>query len=277
MSLYPEPLQALLDDIKRLNAGADLKADEYNFGNPVVIQETANGINSTMLIESAGTSSPYAGQVTVSYRRLKLEDLLILVPDTLRANGITTTLKFAEAFNVVYGTNFTADDIVDTPVVLTSGSGTVTLVAKTTSRGWVGSVTFNVGPGPLPLEEYLLVTKLNGLNYPDPYKAKPFGNAYSYWRDYSEQFDRLDVLHAGEGGDLVNVRDALIAITTDPWVTVGKARYSLQGAVITYVGPTSGYPEMNQNYEKGVCVELSDDCLTLSGRMFLHYNAPINI
>lgn len=277
MSLYPDSLQAILDNIKKLNSGVELKADEYNFANPIAIQEDAAGINTSLNIASSGVQSPYAGQVDVTYRRLKLSDLLILVPDTIKSNGITSTLLFAQAFNKAYGTNFTADDIVDTPVNLTNGTGTVTITAKATSRGWIGSVTFNVAPGPYQLEEYLLVTRLDGLDYPDPYKAKPFGNAYNYWRDYSTEHARLDVLHTGEAGDLVNVKDALNAITTDVWVTVGKARYSLQGAEIIYVGPTSGYPEMNQRYGKGVVVQLGDDCLGLSGRMFFHYNLPINI
>ena len=277
MSLYPDPLQSILDDIKALNPGVELTKDEYIFGAPVVIPTTPSGINTQMHITSKDASSPYAGEVDVKHIRLNLADLLILVPNTLAVQTPTTTLEFAQSFNSVYGTNFTADDIVNEPVSLPGGTGTITLTAVASSRGWIGSVTFNITPGRYKLDQYLLVTRLNGLNYPDEYKAKPFGNAYNYWRDYSAQSSRLDVLLTGAQGDLTSVKDALVAITGDAWVTTGKSRFSLQGSEITYVGDVSGYPEANQNYEKVVVVLLGDDCLGYSGRMFFHYNLPSSI
>lgn len=277
MSLYPEPLQAILDNIKLLNPGVELTEDEYIFGNPVVIPTTATGINTQMHITSKDASSPFAGETDVKHIRLNLADLLVLVPADLAIAPPLSTLEFAQALNKIYGLNFTANDIVDEQVSLPTGAGTITLTAATNSRGWIGSVTFNVTPGRYKLEQYLLNTRLNGLNYPDPYQAKPFGNAYNYWRDYSAQYELLDILLTGEQGDLTNVKDALVANTGDAWVTTGKSRFSLQGSEITYVGNVSGYPEANQLYEKVVVVLLGADCLGYSGRMFFHYNLPSSI
>lgn len=274
MSLYPLPLPAILENIEELNADVVLDQADYNFGAPVPVAVDASGTNTSMHIEAKGEPSAFAGEVTVRHIRLNLADLVVLVGDTVETNGITSTMALASKLNVIYGTHFTTDDIVDTPVNLVDGAGQVLLEAKATSHGWIGQVTLNVVPGRFDLATIVTSTNLNGLNYPDPYENKPFGNSYSYWRDFSAQHELLDALHTGETGDLVNVKDVLVAITGDAWVTAGNSRYSLDGAEILFVGNTVDYPEMNQNYTRGVAVKLGAACLGLSGRMFLQYNLP---
>lgn len=274
MALYPDPLTDILADIKTKNPGVDLTQNEYNFTAPVVIPDEPSGINTKFTITAKGPASPYAGQVDVKHKRLNLADLNILIPEDLAVSGIATTVDFALALNKAYGLNFTADDIVSSPVTLVDGTGDVTLVAKATSRGWIGQATFGILRGRMLLSDYVLVTRLNGLDYPDPYQGKPFGNAYAYWRDFSTQSAILDVIHAGETADMTNVRDALRNVTGDQWVLTGTSRFSLQGAEVLYVGEASGYPELNQKFGKAVVVQLSADCLGYSGRMFLHYNLP---
>lgn len=274
MSLYPLPIPAILDNIEELNTDVVLDQADYNFSAPVAVAPDGTGTNTTMNISAKGVSSAFAGDVTVRHIRLNLADLITLVGDTIETNGITSTMVLANQLNVIYGTRFTTDDIVDTPVALVNGAGQVLLEAKPTSHGWIGQVTFNIVPGRYDLSKVVTSTTLNGLNYPDPYENKPFGNSYSYWRDFSAQHALLDALHTGESGDLVNVKDVLVAITGDGWVTTGNSRYSLDGAEILFVGDTVDYPEMNQKYARGVVVKLGTACLGLSGRMFLQYNLP---
>jgi hypothetical protein len=200
--------------------------------------------------------------------------LLILVPADIKVSGIVTTLDCATQLNRIYGTRIDATDIETTAVALTAGTGTVTLVAKPTSRAWIGTVTFNVTPGRFKLDDYLHVTNLPGLDYPDPYEGKAFGNAYAYWRDFSVKHTELDsVTVVTPNWDLI--RDVLINLTADAWVSTGSARYTLEGAQVLYVGDVAGYPELNQTYDKAVVLKLGTACLGLSGRMFLHYNDPI--
>lgn len=274
MALYKEPLDAILESIKTLNSGVSLGRDEYTFGAPATIPQEASGVNTSMTITSPGVSSPYAGEVTVKHIRLKLSDLLVLLPSEVAVNNVATTLAFAQALNKFYGLLFTAEDIVNEPVTLMGGVGTITLTALATSRAWTGSVTFNVVPGRQILSDVITNTKLDGLDYPDPYEAKPFGNAYSYWRNYSAKWQDLDVIVANNP-DLSSIKDVLVYMTGDAWVTTGSSRYSLQDATVLYVGDTSGYEEANQNYDKLVVVQLAAACLGLSGRMFLHYSLPV--
>jgi hypothetical protein len=274
MSLYPDPLEAVVESIETLNPGVQLAVNEYNFDPSTAIPEEASGVNTQIHISAKGASTPYAGAVDIKHIRLKLSDLTTLIPSEIAVSNITTTFDLALAINKFYGTNFTTADIVTSDAGLVDGAGDVTLVAKPTSRGWIGQVTFHVTKGRIPLTDVITVTRLPGLNYPDPYEAKPFGIAYTYWRDYSLQYAILDVLQTGAQGDLEAVKDAMVNTTGDAWVTTGSSRYSLEGAEILYVGDTSGYPEFNQNYEKGVVVKLSAACLGYSGRLFLHYNLP---
>lgn len=274
MALYPDPLDSILGSIKSLNNGTELGRNEYIFDAPVAITPEAGGINTSLRISQKDSTSPYAGEVTVKHIRLNLADLLILVPAEVRCSGIVNTVQFASELNRMYGTNIGVDDIENNGLLLDAGTGDITLVAKPTSHAWIGSVTFHVTPGRYKLGDYLLDDTLDGLNYPDPYEGKAFGNAYAYWRNFSAQQAALDAITVGTP-DWNAIKDVLIANTGDAWVTTGNARYSLEGATVLYVGAVAGYPELNQTYAKAVVVKLAAACLGLSGRMFLHYNEPI--
>lgn len=274
MALYPDPLDSILDSIKTLNSGTELGRDEYIFDAPVAITPEANGINTSLRIAQKDSTSPYAGEVTVKHIRLNLADLLILVPAEIRVSGIVNTVQFAEQLNRIYGTRIGVDDIENNGLLLDAGTGDITLTAKPTSRAWIGSVTFHVAPGRYQLGDYLTDNTLDGLNYPDPYEGKPFGNAYAYWRNFSLQQTALDAITVGTP-DWNSIKDILIAITGDAWVTTGNSRYSLEGAQVLFVGAVAGYPELNQTYDKAVVVKLGTACLGLSGRMFFHYNDPV--
>lgn len=272
MALYKTPKGAILSAIRALN-GVVLLESEYNYGVPAAVPRDPDGTNTTITVTANSELSTFDGSMTVRYIRLALDELTVLVPDVIQLPPVTNTLEFALAFNKVYGTSFTAADIESSPVVLENGSGPVTLVAKSTSLGWIGSVTFNVIPGRTPLTG--LATTLPGLNFPDPYENKPFGWAYSYWRDFSLAESLLSPVLANNP-DWVNIRDALVQITTDPWVLVGQSKFSLDGASVLYNGVVESAPHGNDRYDQVMVVQLGSACLGYSGRLFLHYNVPDN-
>lgn len=269
MALYKTPKAAIIGAIKALN-GVTLIESEYVFGLPVA-GAGADGKNTSITLTAKDLTSTYDGSVTVRYTRLQLSDLLILVPDTLQIPPVATTLEFATAFNKLYGTAFLPDDLVNEPVVLEDGAGTVTLNAAPNSLGWLGNVTFSIMKGRLSLADYVKVVDLPGLNFPDPYEGKPFGWAYSYWRNYSPVQVMLESFTA-ESPDWTNIKDVLTTITGDPWVLTGSSRYSLEGAVVSYKGATSGASFTNDTYQKVLVVTLSEKCLGYSGRLYFHYN-----
>jgi len=274
-SIYKDPLDQILASIKTLN-NVDLVKAEYTYGAPVPVEADAAGTNTTILITSKDLQSTYDGQVTVRYRRLNLADLLTLVPLSIKANAPTSTLQVAERLNVLYGLKFTEDDIVSTPVDLsgTAGAGTVTLVAKPTSLGWVGTVDVTLAQGAVPIGDKILVTNLPGLYMPNRDDTKPYGEVYSIFRDLSAYAAGMELLALGTGS-LQDLATILASATGDPWVSNGASRYSLDGAEVVFNGLTSDDARLKPNYERAVIVNLSTNLsLGLSGSLLLHYNLP---
>lgn len=274
-SIYKDPLDQILASIKSLN-NVDLVKAEYTYGVPVAVELDAAGTNTTILITSKDLQSTYDGQVTVRYRRLKLSDLPILVPMSIKVNLPTNTMQVAERLNQLYGLKFTEDDIVSTPIDLsgTAGAGTVTLEAKSTSLAWVGTVDVNVARGAIPIGDSILVTNLPGLYMPNRDDTKPFGEVYSIFRDLSAYAAGMQGLALGNGS-LQDLAGILTSATGDPWVVTGAARYSLDGSNIVFNDVTSGDPRLKTNYQRAVIVNVSTNlCLGLSGSLLLHYNLP---
>jgi hypothetical protein len=273
MALYQTPKAAILGAIKALNGGVVLLENEYTFGLPAAVTPASDGTNTTILISARDAASTFDGSVTVRYTRLNLADLLVLVPATLQLPPVTSTLQFAQAFNKVYGTVFDSTDLVDEPVSLVNGAGDVTLTARASSMGWLGSVTFHVEKGRTDIASEVTVTTLPGLNFPDPYEGKPFGWAYSYWRNFSGQYDIINGVVANDP-DWATIAQLLSTQSGDTWVTTGASRFSLSGATCDYAGPTSEVARANQSYASVVVLTLGADCLGFSGRMYLHFSPP---
>ncbi|MCO6704729.1 hypothetical protein [Streptomyces sp. CHB9.2] len=270
MALYKTPKAAIIGSIKALNGGVTLIESEYVFGNPTPVTPASDGTNTTILISAKDAASTFDGSVTVRYTRLDLADLLKLVPSNLSLPSVTTVWEFAQAFNKTYGTAFEQGDLVDGPLNLTNGSGVVTLTAQANSYGWTGTVQFTVEPGRYQMNQLVTVTTLPGLNFPDPYEGKPFGWAYSYWRNFSPVEPALTSI-IPESVDWATIAQALTTLTNDQWVTSGQNRFSLSGATLEYNGLTTGTEQSNSDYESVMIIRLGADCLGFSGRLFLHY------
>lgn len=273
MSLYSDPKAEILSQLNALNK-VKLSADDYNFGVPSPLSD-GTGQNTKITLTAKNINSPYAGSVEVKYTRLDLAHLAQLVDLKVGMYLPRTTLQVAEAVNQRYGTNFTLDDIVQsTSLGLTDDEGMVTLTAKDNSLGWIGTVQVQVVKGNWPLSAFLTNLRLPGMNYPTPTTAKPFASVYSYSRDCSGEASRLKTVGLGNG-QLNVLLDVLKAVTGDPWVQNGAARYSLEGATVTYVGQTHDDARFRQRFSQVVLVALGDQCLGLAGELYLHYDGEL--
>lgn len=275
MALYKRPLDEILGAIKTLN-NVELIAGEYTFGTPTAVAPDASGTNTSLLVTALNPLSPYDGSTTIRYKRLNLADLLILISVNIKAYDIHTMADFVAVLNKRHGIGFEEGDIVDGPLNLVDGAGDVTIVAEANSMGWIGEVTFHVTLGAQPLSDVITVTQLPGLNYPSPQITKPYASVgYSYWRNMSPYYEDLINVIVGTA-DLGIIKDALVAASGDAWQLVGASRFSLDGANVSYAGPTSGEPLSNQDYDHVIIVDL-DDAMSLgwSGQLVLHFNDPI--
>lgn len=278
MALYSPPLDEIRKAIKSQN-GVDLVQNEYIWSNPGTQEPDGNGRNTLTSITSINEASSYDGNVTVSYRRLDLADLIGLVGDELRLGAATTTWQVAQALNTRFGLNFVEADIVSAAVTLSDTEPTpVTITAAANSRGWVGTVTINVIKGLYVLNDVLTTKILPGLYYPNGNERKPFGEAYSYWRNFTARGEDIDEIGQAAGGgtyDKAALAAILTQITTHAWSDTVAQRYSLLGSTFVFAGNTEdGDGKYNEDYERVLVVEVSDSCLGLGGKLILHYNLP---
>lgn len=283
MALFPDPLTSIYAAITAQN-GITLDPSQYALSNPSPFADQTGLTNTSLTITPSSVESPYIGPVTVTYFRWLLSDLAKQLPLPLKFNGLTTALTMAQAINGQYGTNFTANDIVDGAVtVAEDGSGTLTLTAKTNSLGWVGTVDLPFILGNFNLATAIAVTALPGLMFPERDETKPFGEAYSYWRDFTPQ----SALLADKTTATTDLTDVATALSQNAgagtvWQTTTVGRYSLLNATITYNGATNlyptnpdGSPQVNLTYADVMTVLLDPTQNTgYSGTLIMHYNVP---
>lgn len=273
-SFYNDPIDDILNAMSLQNGGVSLVKGQYTFGDPAVLNPAEGIANTSIVVTALVPASPYQGPVTVKYRRLDLADIANLVPIDLPSDNIATTMDVATLLNTTYGFNFTSDDIESSPVSLTDGVGTATLVAKALSKGWVGTVDIALNKGGYAIDEYVTNRVLPGLFYPDVDPTKPLATMYSYWRDFSANKTDLTAVATGTA-NLQTIHDVLLANTSNDWLMSGVGRFSLEGATVSYNGPTSNYQRANTTMYTSVCVvDLSASCQGYSGQLFLHYGNP---
>lgn len=281
MALYKSPLSTLIDTINTQNR-LSLNLEEYRFSEPVPITPThTRGDNTELRISSKDLQSTYSGSVVVTYRRLALSEVAHQGNVTIPSKGLQTTRDVYERINQYYGTVFTDDDIVIRSLTEEEMEAptTISIQAKATSYGWIGSTSVSVREGGYELKDHLVYTKLVGFDYPNNAVSKPFGHIYSYWRDFSGHYDGLIQLTLGKSTANNSIlKSALEAVTNEPWVTAGMARYSLQGADVKEIVKPAEENNKNYNvrYDNAIKVELNDSYnLGIGGYLILHFNTPI--
>jgi len=277
MSLYKDPVTTLLNVVGSSNGGIVLDPEDYDFINPQLNQTGQHtNYNSHVLIRANNTVAPYQGEVEIYYNRLLLDDLAKLVTLTLKAPSVTTSHDLLPFLNARFGTNIETTDVELVDAVDMTDYKTVQLTATPTSLGWIGTVSVSVSQGEIPLENYLTVTALNGLDYPTPYATLPFAQMYSYWRNFSEHVAYLKTLTAGQAipQELAAI---MSGITGDTWAFTGYAEFSLQGAQILWAGKTVDNGLFNPNYDYGLQVRLNhDNAFGITGDLIIHFSDPVD-
>lgn len=292
MAIYSPAFPQILASINRLNGLALVEA-EYVFGTPVAVDPLElpedltpaqkaidEKINTSMLITAKDQYSLYQGETTVYYHRMDLKELIRQTPLMADVKSLNTTMDIVTALNKKYGLILTADDIVtrdltteekdlDNPIP-------VTLEAMPLSWGWVGSVSVGVRRGGYLLGDYIRGDKINAFDYPATYSTKPFAAVYSYWRDFSGEFAKLDTIVEGTT-QLELIRQVLVAVTKDAWTLTANQRFSLADAKVVAVGWTEdAATDYNVQYDRFVRVSLDPvKCLGYIGDLYFHFNEPL--
>lgn len=148
MSLYQNS-QDDLSAILSAAAGMTIASGDYTVA---AVRATVAGDNTTFNTKAAISalgSGNYTGNTTVFYNRLDLGALTNFSPYLqTAAPGVSVYTLLTTLLNQ-YGIRFTTDDLVDHSTT-DNGDGTVSLVleAKSTSLGWINSVTVKFASSP---------------------------------------------------------------------------------------------------------------------------------
>ena len=157
-----------------------LSAANAKFGVPAAATVPGNATLNTA-IQVISASNDYIGRKPVNYRRLSLTNLfrgMTVQINKYSANQgaagsvVFTVYNLLPIINATYGLNLTTDDITDVgiPRGNTQENGfyttTVTVNAKATSLGWIGSFQLKWRGAPQELESMITVTDLAARLFP---------------------------------------------------------------------------------------------------------------
>lgn len=279
MSIYTNPLDEVFNSIAK--QGVTLVPSEYHIGPPIAIPVENGFDNTSFELVSKDLQSTYSGRITLTYHRLKLDDLALQAALIVPAQSVSTTRDVYKLVNRHFGTVFTDDDIVirDLTAEEKELPSTIRIEAKEGSYGWTGSVEVSTRAGGYILSEHVVKLNLGGYDYPGSRVSRPFGHIYSYWRDFTTQYDALQQVVLGDDPENMEIiRSALQEVTKDKWLLEGRTRYALQGAkVIDIAEPFLERSEVyNSRYDHAIKVQLDDDfSLGMGGYVVLHYSKPV--
>lgn len=287
MSVFLQSKKSLLSYLNATNGTTVFDEDNLILSQPAPVAGTwldEVTDKNTYLKVTAAPTAPFKGRATIRYDRLNLGDFAHFRPvRQLPAYQPATTHDLLPAILYYYGLNIGPDDVEDTPLSLTGGAGTVTLVAKATSFIWLGSLTFDVIEGGADLNELITVASLEGLDYPVPNPdTQVSALLYVYPMDATNYRDQLLLIPDDAiltSGDAETLRSALTALDTgvgkNLWNTSNAStEWSLEGATVVFNGLNSlAYPT-NQAYKYVMAVELRVGVTVPTGIFYLHYNDP---
>lgn len=266
----------MLEVIEQEN-NVTLTPEDFDFINPTPAtppEGSGATYNTVVTVKANNVAAPFAGEIDIYYNRLDLADLNSMVELYIRSPETATTHDILPSLNRRFGLNLTQADIVLKNNTDMSGYKVANLEAEPTSLGWIGSIDVSVAEGDLLLEDYLLTTALPGVNYPTPYPTKPFAQFYSYWRDFSAEYDYLSTVQAGDPISL-ELTSAIGNVTGDPWQATGQAEFSLADSVISYAGPTADNGVANDDYEQVIVIDLDvSSCTGMTGQLVVHFSQP---
>ena len=274
MAFYKNPAETLLQLVAEYN-NLSLDPEDYDFSLPQVTAPPADSdasYNTLITLSSNNPAAPYIGSVDIKYNRLDLTDLETLIDIYVYSEKADTTYDVLEPLNNRYGLSLGSEDIEDLPCEEKDGYVLITLQAKSSSLGWIGTLKIPVAIGNLVLEDHLLETHLDGLKYPTDDPTRPYAYFYSYWRDFSEFYGSLVDYRADDPID-TNIVSMINEVTGDIWVGAGENPFSLGGATIVSNRPTLEEPASNQEFDRVMVIRLDPTlCTGLSGDLIIHYS-----
>ncbi|WNT47955.1 virion structural protein [Salmonella phage SPLA3] len=287
MAIYQPSKDVLLAAVNAQNSLA-VKMTDIIWSSPKDIRgtekETLTNRNTQIKITADGvTGSTWSGKKNVFYNRMKVEDLLVLIGDTLAIGPSNETLYAAiPGLNQRYGFVLEEADLQDADIEWNGDKteGTVRVVAHPESIGWVGQATFKVVKGDESLVSAVTTNVLTGLKYPNGQMGSETVSAiiaevYSYPFNFTKHHDALMAFTPGilSGQPLTDMVNLLKDVTGAAWVATTAASYGLAGAEVISVGLNDPVAmPTNAKYKYALVLKLPVTCTNIVGTLYLQFN-----
>ena len=275
MALFVPAAKQMVAELNSKNDAVATLADLL-FGTPEATtaeEQTTTGKETKVKI--TGQGSKYYGETYVYYNRLDLSTPF--ANQLLRLdfhNPITTLYDQLYLVNEQLSTVFTEQDLEDHVFDPLATEGVLTLTAKPGSLGWKNSTSIAysvINPTLVEIPDIKLDGVMTPNNTTDLEQA---ALRYSWW-DFKDNRDWFQSLAVGDlsVADQATMAAILTSVDNTQWTTAGAAEYSLTGAKVIYVGNDTSWAISNL-FPNVLVIELSSDCLLMTGRMYLHFSDP---
>ena len=275
MALFVSAPQQFVAELNSKNDAVATLADLL-FGVPEATtaeEQTSTGKETKTKV--TGQGAKYYGETWIYYNRQNLSTPLanqLLKIDF--HHPVTTLYDQLYLLNEQLSSTFTEQDIEDHVFDPAVTEGVITLTAKAGSLGWKGSVSVAydvIDPTDVVIPDVLLDGVMTPNNSTDLEQA---ALRYSWW-DFKDNRDYFLGLSVGDlsAEDQSTLRDILIAVDGTQWSLTGPAEYTLAGAKVIYVGNDVSQA-ISTLFPNVLVIELSSQCLLMTGRLYLHFSDP---
>ncbi|ANZ48447.1 virion structural protein [Erwinia phage vB_EamM_Caitlin] len=287
MAIYQPSKDVLLAAVNSQNS-LSVKMTDIVWSAPKDIRgtekETTTQRNTMVKITADGvTGSTWSGKKNLYYNRMKVEDLAIILGDTLAIGPSNAKLHTAlVGLNQRYGFALEEGDWLDADIEWNGDktAGTVKVTADPESIGWIGQYTFKVVKGDESLVSSVTTSVLTGLKYPNGQMGSETVSAiiapvYSYPYNFTKYRDALLAFTPGvlSGQPLTDMVNLLKDITGTAWVATTAASYGLAGAEVVSVGLNDPVAmPTNAKYKYALALKLPATCTSIVGTLYLQFN-----
>lgn len=287
MAIYQPSKDVLLAAVNSQNS-LSVKMTDIVWSAPKDIRgtekETTTQRNTMVKITADGVAgSTWSGKKNLYYNRMKVEDLAIILGDTLAIGPSNATLHAALiGLNQRYGFVLEEGDWLDADIEWNGDktAGTVKVTADPESIGWIGQYTFKVVKGDESLVSSVTTNVLTGLKYPNGQMGSEtvagiIAPVYSYPFNFTKYRDALLAFTPGilSGQPLTDMVNLLKDITGTAWVATTAASYGLAGAEVMSVGLNDPVAmPTNAKYKYALVLKLPATCTSIVGNLYLQFN-----
>lgn len=281
----------LVDLIKLTNPGTagDLTYENIVLSKAVAVTGREDTRNTKVVVSGVPEKGIAEKSKDVFYWRI---DLAVLFSHITPSVGLTITESMSThdlvpAINAKYGTTITTDDIVQTPLDVTTLPGTAIIKAADGNVKYFGQFSIAFNNSDEKLEDLIVNDSLIGFNMPNNDPSKGQASMYSYNLESSESSVafweglELDQPLPQAAEDEFNALYGMPA--DDIWLfdTSGNSvGYNLTGATTKYVGTNTGATlhtqfgiTPNPRFGKVAIIQLGDKCANFGGYFLVGWSA----